>query len=215
MAHSVPEVVRGEELPSVAPAIYPDRDQRSQLAFYHEPLHGAERRIVAVVLADHQDTLRSLRGLDQVEGIFDAGGQRLLAQDVFAGLERGLRHRMVRGRWRCYQHRVALDACQRLLQDREGGGSVRGAEHRTVGVHNSGQLDAGGAGHHSLPAKAPDTEPGLDYADDAGSSSQDAPASPFSSQAISSGVSSIPDASTLALNSSPVLQPTSAKTSSG
>src|SRR5215204_1656616 len=50
---------------------------------------------------------------------------------------------------------------------------------------------------------APENESCLDYTDDL-CSSGDAPASPLSSQAITSGVSSTPDASTLALNSSPV-----------
>jgi hypothetical protein len=121
---------------------------------------------------------------------------------------------VVRARRRSDQHGVALDGLERVLQN----SVARCGSHMSadfgVGVHDSGELDARGFCHQPGPATAPDTESGLDYADDLGSSDH-ALASPFSSQASSSGVSSTAPASTLALNSSPVLQPTSAKTSSG
>ena len=122
-------------------------------------------------------------------------------------------HHVVRARRRSHQHRVAIDACQRLLQD----SVARGGFYITtgVGVYDGGELDATSSCHHPGPAAAPDTESCLDYADDLRSSSDGPPASPFSSQAISSGVSATAPASTLVLNSSPVSQPTSAKISSG
>ena len=215
VAHRVPEVLGREEHSSISLATYPARRQLPQHAFHHEPLHGAERSIVTVVLADHQDTFCPNRGLDELERVFEAGGQRLLTKDVLACLERGPRHGVVRARRRGDQHGVALDAREGLLQD----SVARGGFYITAGfgvrVDDSGKLDAGGSCHHPGPALAPDTEPGLDYADDVRSPSRDAPASPLSSQAISSGVSSTAPASTLALNSSPVLQPTRAKISSG
>ena len=213
MAHGVPEIVGGEERPRVAPAGYLDRRELPELAFHHEPLHRAERRVVTVVLADHEDALRSVCGLDQVEGVLEGGSQRLLAEDVPACLECGLRHHVVRARRRGDQHRVALDALQRLFQDSVAGGGFYITAGCGVGIDDGDELDARGCCHQPGPATAPDTESCLDYADDLCSSCRGA--SPFSSQAISSGVSATAPASTLALNSSPVLQPTSAKTSSG
>jgi hypothetical protein len=108
---------------------------------------------------------------------------------------------------------VRQPGTQRLLQDAV---TWRGFYITAgFGVYGGGELDARGSCHYSGPATAPDTESCLDYADDIRSSSDGPPASPFSSQAISSGVSAAAPASTLALNSSPVLQPTSAKISSG
>jgi hypothetical protein len=86
VAHGVPEVVRGEEHPRVAPAGYLDRSELPELAFHQESLHGAERSVVTVVLTDHQDTLRFVCGLDQVEGVLEVGSQRLLTKDVLACL---------------------------------------------------------------------------------------------------------------------------------
>jgi hypothetical protein len=119
---------------------------------------------------------------------------------------------VVRARRRSDQHGVALDGLERVLQN----SVARCGSHMSAdfGVHDSGELDARGFCHQPGPATAPDTESGLDYTDDLGSSDR-APASPFSSHASSSGVSSTAPASTLALNSSPVLQPTRAKISSG
>src|SRR5215212_3563254 len=183
-----------------------------ELAFHHEPLHRAERSVVTVVLADHEDALRCIRSLDQVEGVLEGGSQRLLTEDVLACLERGLRHHVVRARRGSHKHRVTIDPCQCLLQD----SVARGGFYITTGfgVYDGGELDARGSCHYPGPATAPDTESCLDYADDL-RSSYGPPASPFSSQAISSGVSTTAPASMLALNSSPVLQPTSAKISSG
>jgi hypothetical protein len=129
--------------------------------------------------------------------------------------ECGLRHHVVRSRRRGHKHRVALDGPERLLKS----SVARSGFHITagfgIGVDDGGELYARGFGDKPGPATAPDTESRLDYADDLRSSSGGAPASPFSSQAISSGVSATAPASTLALNSSPVLQPTRAKTSRG
>ena len=175
-------------------------------------MNGAERSVVTVVLADHQDTLRFVYGLDQVEGILEGGSQRLLTEDVLACLERGLRHHVVRARRGSHKHRVTIDPCQRLLQD----SIARGGFYITTGfgVYHGGELEARGSCHYPGPATAPDTESCLDYADDL-RSSYGPSASPFSSQVISSGVNTATPASTLALNSSPVLQPTSAKISIG
>ena len=213
MAHGVPEIVRGEERPRVAPAGYPDRRELPELAFHYEPLHRAERSVVTVVLADHEDALRSICGLDQVEGVLEGCSQRLLAEDVLACLECCLRHHVVRARRRSHQHGVALDGLERLLQYSVAWGGFYITAGFGVGVDDGDELDAGGFCHQPGPATTPDTESCLDYADDLRSLSRGA--SPFSSQAISSGVSTTAPASTLALNSSPVLQPTSAKTSSG
>jgi hypothetical protein len=98
VAHRVSEVVRGEERPRVAPTGYPDRREFPELAFHHEPLHGAERRVVTVVLAYHKYTPRFICGLDQVEGVLEDGSQRLLTKDVLACLECCLRHHVVRAR---------------------------------------------------------------------------------------------------------------------
>ncbi len=119
---------------------------------------------------------------------------------------------MVRARRRSDQHGVAIDARQRDLQDSVARGSFYITAGFGIGVDDGGELDARGSRRYPGPATAPDTESYFDYADDFLSSKG---VSPFSSQAISSGVSTTAPASTLALNSSPVLQPTSAKTSSG
>jgi hypothetical protein len=119
----------------------------------------------------------------------------------------------VRTRRRGHQYGVALDGLERLLQDFVAWCGFYITASFGVGVDDGGELEARGFCHQPRPATTPDTEPCLDYADDFLSSSTDV--SPFSSQAISSGVNTTAPASTLALNCSPVLQPTSAKTSSG
>jgi hypothetical protein len=171
MAHRVPEIVRGEERPRVSPAGYLDRRELPELAFHHEPLHGAERSVVTVVLADHKDTLRSICGLDQVEGVLEGGSQRFLTEDVLACLECGLRHHVVRARRRSDQHGVAIDARQRVLQDSVARGGFYITAGFGIGVDDGGELDARGSRHYPGPATAPDTESGLDYADDFLSSS--------------------------------------------
>src|SRR5215203_4189842 len=60
VAHGVPEVLGREERPRIAPEGDPDRSQIPELALHNEALHGAKRRVVTVILADHEDTLGSL-----------------------------------------------------------------------------------------------------------------------------------------------------------
>jgi len=96
VAHRVPEVVRREERPRVAPAAYPDRNQLPEVTFHENPLHGAEWRVAAVVLADDKDAPRPVCGLDEAESVFEAGGEGLLTKDVLAGLQCGPRHGVVR-----------------------------------------------------------------------------------------------------------------------
>src|SRR3954453_10040423 len=108
VTHRVPEVVRREERPCVAPAAYLYRHRLSDETIANDPLHGAKRRVVAVVLADDEKALHPGSNSYEVERVIEAGGQWLLAQHVFPRLQRGPRHNVMRPWRQNHQHRITL-----------------------------------------------------------------------------------------------------------
>jgi hypothetical protein len=116
VTHRVPEVVRREERPCVAPAAYLYRHRLSDETIANDPLHGAKRRVVAVVLADDEKALHPGSNSYEVERVIEAGGQWLLAQHVFPRLQRGPRHNVMRPWRQNHQHRITLDLRERAFQ---------------------------------------------------------------------------------------------------
>jgi hypothetical protein len=135
---------------------------------------------------------------------------------VFSRPERRLRDGVVRRGRGDDDDGLATDVGHGLLDGRVGRGPFRRFAGRRVRVGEADEHDPGVAGDHVRPAPAPVAETGLDHTEDARSSPLVTPeGSPVSSHETSSGVNSTPAASAFARNSSPVLQPTSAKTSIG
>ena len=96
----------------------------AERAVMHQSPREHGRREPAVILADHEHALPIVRQAFERARLLERLGERLLDQDVQAGLERLARDRRMRRKGHDHERRVGPDLLQRVLQ---------GAEHPLAG----------------------------------------------------------------------------------